>query len=169
MANRGRTSKKREKLPPLIEAYLRVLEGRTPAEMLQELLTASARWREVNQHLLLDGVDAICAEIKRWLSSVKSTQIEMIRMTDQGDCAKVDFVVHTTLRKPLPIPVELPVIGMYMIEDGKISEPRALGTDPARNGGSWGAAVLVAGWCCEKPPFVSGSWQEHNNRPAAPR
>ena len=122
MANRGRTSKKREKLPALLEAYLQVLEGRTQVERLQQLLTSNARWTDGNQNFSLDGADAICAEVTRWLGSVKNTQIKMIRMTDQGDCVKVDFIVHTKLVQPLPIPVELPVMGMYMIEDGKIAE-----------------------------------------------
>ena len=44
MANRGRTSVKREKLPALMESYLRVLEGRLPARELRVLLTDGARW-----------------------------------------------------------------------------------------------------------------------------
>ena len=122
MANRGRTSIKREKLPSLLETYLQVLEGQVPVEWLRDLLTANAQWTEANQNYSLNGAAAICAEVTRWLGSVKGTRIKMIRMTDQGDCVKVDFVVHTTLVQPLPIPVELPVMGMYMIEDGKISE-----------------------------------------------
>lgn len=112
---------KREKLPALMESYLRVLEGCLPATELRVLLANGARWtRDAKNYI--EGRDAVCAQIEVWLSTVRDTEIKMIRMTDQGDCVKVDFVVHTTLVNPLPTPVELPVMGMYMIEDGKLSE-----------------------------------------------
>ena len=126
MGNRGRTSVKREKLPALMESYLCVLEGRIPATELRVLLTHGARWSGDWKNYI-EGRDAVCVRIEAWLSTVRDTKIKMIRMTDQGDCVKVDFVAHTTLVNPLPIPVELPVMGMYMIEDGKLNELFELG------------------------------------------
>ena len=110
-----------EKLPELVQSYLRVLEGQLPAKELPMLLSSDVRWSGDAKNYI-EGTKAVCARIEGWLSRVRDTQIKMIRMTDQGDCVKVDFVVHTTLEKPLPLAVELPVMGMYMIEDGKLTE-----------------------------------------------
>lgn len=88
---------------------------------LHALLTNAVRWTGDGKNHI-EGIDAVCAQIEGWLGTVRDTQIKMIRMTDQGDCVKVDFVVHTTLVNPLPLPVELPVMAMYMIDGGKLSD-----------------------------------------------
>ena len=120
MGNRGRTSVKREKLPELVQSYLRVLEGELPATRLRSLLASNARWSGDAKNYI-EGAKAVCAHVEGWLSTVEGTKIKMIRMTDQGDCVKVNFVINTTLVKNA-LSVELLIIAMYLVEGGKLSE-----------------------------------------------
>ena len=129
-----RTSKKREKLPPLIERYLQLLEQKIPTLLWKEVLASNVVFSNFRgRHV--DGYQSIAQQIERWHRVMTRVSIQMIRMVDYPpedsidrtgrQLVKVDFVVKALWLNgvdPVGIVVQHFVIAMYHIRDGKIEE-----------------------------------------------
>ena len=117
-----RRSIKREKLPGLIERYFQVLEGKKPVEQLEEVLSPHVQFHDHQEHRLV-GIDAVRDQIVGWRQSVRDPAVHMVRMTDHGDCVKVNFnvVCKVTVDDLHEAEVILPVIAMYEVDGGQIT------------------------------------------------
>ena len=107
----------------MIEWYLRGLEGMLAPEDFQVLLRDDVRWTRDGK-TWVEGKDEVVQQIESWQGSVESVKIEMQQMQDYEDgCVKVDFVVHSDIRKENTIYQVLQgVMAIYMIEDQKLFE-----------------------------------------------
>ena len=128
-----RTSKKREKLPAVIERYLQVLEGKLPRTEWRELFTHDVKVNAGSGNIL-HCADDVVQGIEKWHTTVTRVAVKLIRMIDYMDessdgtgrrTVKVDFTVHGTWvnsDEPGEVAVQIPVIAMYEIRDEAIDE-----------------------------------------------
>ena len=128
-----RTSKKREKLPEIIERYLQVLEQKVPRSDWPAVFRSDVKVN-AGRGTVLEGAHAVVQAIEEWHASVTGITISMIRMIDYMEessdgtgrrTVKVDFKVRGMWVNPAApgeVPVQIPVIAMYEIRDEAIDE-----------------------------------------------
>ena len=130
-----RTSVKREKLPPLMERYLQIIEGKIPPAHWPEILAANVTYNGA-RGVITEGFDAVAMQLARWHTVMENIRIEMIRMVEDLEARehrghvpslamKIDFWVYSdwvSAPEPGRVPAKNLVIGLYEVRDDKIWE-----------------------------------------------
>lgn len=100
-----RTSVKREKLPPLMERYLQIIEGKIPPAHWPEILAANVTYNGA-RGVITEGFDAVAMQLAQWHAVMENIRIEMIRMVEDLEARehrdhvpslamKIDFWVYS--------------------------------------------------------------------------